>query len=74
MFALSLPAVACGLLLGMPSSPLALAIAALLIGLAAGAELDVIAFLTSRYFGMRSFGEIYGVQLMFFAVGSGAFL
>jgi MFS family permease len=33
---------------------------AFLIGLGMGAEVDIIAFLTSRYFGLRSFGEIYG--------------
>jgi MFS family permease len=35
-------------------------IAVLLVGLGMGAEVDVIAYLTSRYFGLRSFGEIYG--------------
>ena len=35
-------------------------LAAFLVGLRMGAEADIIAFLTSRYFGLRSFGEIYG--------------
>lgn len=35
-------------------------LAALLVGLGMGAEVDVIAYLTGRYFGLRSFGEIYG--------------
>jgi len=34
--------------------------AAFLVGLGMGAEVDVIAYLTSRYFGLHSFGEIYG--------------
>ncbi len=34
---------------------------AFLVGLAMGAEGDVIAYLTSRYFGLKSFGEIYGL-------------
>jgi MFS family permease len=34
--------------------------ATFLIGLGMGAEGDIIAYLTSRYFGLRSFGEIYG--------------
>jgi len=38
---------------------------AFLAGLGMGAEGDVIAYLTSRYFGLKSFGEIYG-----FAFGS----
>jgi len=35
-------------------------VAAFLVGLGMGAEVDLIAFLTSRYFGLRAFGEIYG--------------
>ena len=34
--------------------------AAFLVGLGMGAEADIIAYLTSRYFGLRSFGVIYG--------------
>ena len=40
-------------------------VAALLVGLGMGAEVDVIAYMTGRYFGLRSFGEIYGY---FFAI------
>jgi len=32
-----------------------------IIGLAAGAEFDVIPYFTSRYVGLRSFSKIYGV-------------
>jgi MFS family permease len=46
-------------------------LSAVLIGLAAGAEVDVIAYLVSRYFGMRSFGEVYGWQYAAFTTGSG---
>ena len=35
-------------------------IAAILIGFSIGAEVDLLGFLTSRYFGLRNFGEIYG--------------
>lgn len=35
-------------------------VAALLVGLAVGAEVDVLAYLTSRYFGARHFSAIYG--------------
>ena len=38
---------------------------------AAGAEVDLIAFLTSRYFGLKSYGELYGWQLVIFALGAG---
>jgi MFS family permease len=35
-----------------------------MIGLSLGAEVDILAYLTSRYFGLKAFGTIYG---MFFA-------
>src|SRR5207253_8735662 len=41
-----------------------------LVGLGLGTEIDLIAFLTSRYFGQRSFGQIYGLCLMLFGFGS----
>jgi MFS family permease len=43
-------------------------IAALLVGLGLGAEVDIIAYLTSRYFGLHSFGEIYGYLFAVFAL------
>lgn len=42
--------------------------AALLVGLGLGAEVDIIAYLTSRYFGLHSFGEIYGYLFAVFAL------
>jgi MFS family permease len=53
------------LLLG--ATPLAFA-GAFLVGLALGAELDIIAYLTSRYFGLRAFGAIYSLLVAAFAV------
>jgi MFS family permease len=47
------------------------ALAALAIGLAAGAEVDLLAYLTVRYFGMSAYGEIYGWQLAAFSLGAG---
>jgi MFS family permease len=46
-------------------------VAIVLIGMGLGAEVDLIAFLLSRYFGMRSFGEIYGYLFAIFMLGSG---
>ncbi len=69
---LILPAVSCLLLAQDNLTPAMIYTSALLIGLAAGAELDLIAFLTSRYFGLKNYGQIYGGQFVFFAVGSGA--
>ena len=49
---------------------------AFLVGLGMGSEGDMIAYLTSRYFGLRSFGEIYGLTFGSFVLAgaAGAFL
>jgi len=44
--------------------------AALLIGFALGSEVDLVAYLTARYFGLRSYGAIYGAQYSLFVAGS----
>jgi MFS family permease len=44
---------------------------ALLIGLAAGAEVDVLAYLVSRYFGTRAYATTYGWIYAAFSTGSG---
>ena len=41
---------------------------AFLVGLGMGAEADIIAYLTSRYCGLRSFGEIYGYAFATFVI------
>jgi predicted MFS family arabinose efflux permease len=46
------------------------AIGAALLGLALGAEIDLVAFLTTRYLGQRAFGEIYGYLFMAFVLGA----
>jgi MFS family permease len=46
-------------------------IAAVCIGLAAGAELDVIAVLVTRYFGNLAYAENYGWQYAAWTLGSG---
>jgi len=44
----------------------------ILLGLGLGTEIDLIAFLVSRYFGQRSFGQLYGYCFMLFGFGSSA--
>ncbi|HSN72113.1 MAG TPA: MFS transporter [Steroidobacteraceae bacterium] len=63
------PAIASLLLLGDSSS--GWIAAALLIGLAAGAEVDLLAYLVSRYFGLREYGAIYAWPYTAFIVGAG---
>ena len=36
-----------------------------------GAEVDIIAYLTSRYFGLRAFGEIYGYAFGVYVLAGG---
>ena len=47
-------------------------VAAMLVGLAAGAEVDVMAYLASRYFGLKHFGAIYATFFSVYAVGTSA--
>jgi MFS family permease len=49
----------------------ALAACVFLIGFASGVEYDVVAYLVSRYFGMRSYSAIYGCLYVAFALGAG---
>ena len=44
---------------------------AIMIGLAAGAELDLLAYLTSTFFGPDHYPEIFGAIIAFFLVGAG---
>ena len=44
---------------------------AILIGLAAGAELDLLAYLTSKFFGPAHYAAIFGAVIAFFTVGAG---
>lgn len=53
-----------------PSS-LVIAMSVIVVGLAAGAEVDLMAFLASRYFGLRHYGTIYGALYVFFSIGAG---
>ena len=61
---LCLPAISCYLLLGDTIAFPMAAVAGFLLGFAAGAESDLIAYLTGRYFGMAHYGKIYGMLYM----------
>jgi MFS transporter, OFA family, oxalate/formate antiporter len=67
---LCLPALACYLLMGTGTDTGVISLAAFLLGFAAGAESDLIAFLAARYFGMAHFGRIYGMLYMPFGLFS----
>ncbi|PJG46134.1 hypothetical protein CAF53_18155 [Sphingobium sp. LB126] len=54
---------------GAVDGPMA-SLAILLIGLGLGAEIDVVAYMVARYFGIRSFSTIYGMTVFFIAFSS----
>lgn len=64
--------VAIGIALLWASRSIALGfVGAFLAGLGIGAEVDLIAYLISRYFGLRAFGEIYGYAFGAFVLAGG---
>jgi len=50
----------------------AAALGAVAIGLANGAEIDLIGYFTARYFGLRAFGRIYGILYAVYVLGASA--
>ena len=67
---LALPAGGAALLYGPQSFEMA-AFSAFLIGFAAGAELDLMAFLAARYFGLAHYAKIYSILYATLAFCSG---
>lgn len=68
---LLLPGISCWLLAHGPLSPSTAVAAIVLIGFAVGVEYDLMAFFVARYFGMRSYTQIYAVLYGCFAFGAG---
>ncbi|MGB0664681.1 MAG: MFS transporter [Pontibacterium sp.] len=52
-------------------TPVLAAAAVVLVGMGLGAEVDLIAYLQSRYIGTQHFGEVYGYFFTLFMLGSG---
>jgi MFS family permease len=69
---LILPCAGSLILAAAPQSIWLASVAAFTVGLAGGSEIDLLAYLTSRYFGLKSYGEIYGWQFLLFEIGVGA--
>ena len=68
--AFMLPIVSALLLLFDGANPLSQAVAAAALGLTVGSEVDVIAFLAAKHFGLRSFGALYGALVMALSLGT----
>ncbi len=57
-------------ILALGTSGKLVVVAAIFVGLATGSEISEIAYLCSRYFGLRSFCQIYGTMFAAFQIGS----
>ncbi|MBN4055557.1 MFS transporter [bacterium AH-315-K03] len=69
-FAFLIPIVACALLIVDGANPVSQAFAAAIFGLTLGSEVDVIAYLAAKYFGLKSFGALYGAMVMSLSLGT----
>jgi MFS family permease len=68
---LVLPAASCGLLM-MPNPTVAMCLIAIaLVGVSSGAQLQLIVYLTTRHFGLRAFGTIFGFISASLTIASG---
>jgi MFS family permease len=65
-----LPMLGIALLVSHWAMPIPL-IGAALCGAGIGAEIDLMAFFISRYFGLKAYGKIYGLMFMLFNIGTG---
>jgi len=68
--AFMLPILAAALLLWDGADPVSQSIAAATLGLTVGSEVDVIAYLAARHFGLKNFGALYGALLMALSLGA----
>ena len=68
---LSLPALGAAIMARGPVTPATALVSIAGLGLAAGVEYDMLAFLTARYFGTLNYSAIYGTLYGFFALGAG---
>jgi MFS family permease len=68
---LTIPAIGYLLIAGGSGVGWSLMLATILFGLSAGAEVDLMAYLGSRFFGLKAFGAVYGMLLLPFGLGAG---
>ncbi len=65
-----LPILTALLLLFAGDNPASQAVAAAALGLTVGSEVDVIAYLAARHFGLKNFGALYGALVMALSLGT----
>lgn len=66
-----MPAMTCALLLLGTDTAVVAPLAAISLGIALGAEVDVLSYATTRYFGLRSYGVLFGIFAALMSVGAG---
>jgi predicted MFS family arabinose efflux permease len=71
VMSLMLPMTAAVMLATCGAVPSLLTAAALLLGLGAGAEIDLMSYFTARHFGTAAYGRIYGALFVLFSLGNG---
>ncbi|WP_188770876.1 MFS transporter [Novosphingobium endophyticum] len=59
--AFMLPIFASGTLILLPTYPALAIVVAILLGLSSGSEVDVVGYLATRFFGLKSFGRLFGI-------------
>lgn len=67
---LSAPAIGCAILLSSMRGDFALALVVVLIGIGTGAENDIAAYLSARYFGLREYGGVFSAVTMIITAGN----
>ncbi|MCY1258398.1 oxalate/formate antiporter family transporter [compost metagenome] len=67
---LVMPAFGCLLFAGVDTHMTSLMLASVLVGIGAGAEMDIAAFLMARYFGMRDYSRIFSLHMGFIGLGA----
>jgi predicted MFS family arabinose efflux permease len=67
---LSAPAISCAILLSGMHGHSALALVVVLIGIGTGAENDIAAYLSARYFGLREYGAVFSAVTMIITAGN----
>lgn len=65
-----IPIVGAGLLLLDGANPMYQAIAAAAFGLTVGSEVDVVAYLAAKHFGLRNYGALHGALVMALGLGT----
>ncbi len=71
-FALLLPFISSVLLLSLDGGYGIAVAAGIFIGLSVGAEVDVVAYLLSRYFGLRRYGVLFAILVSIYGLGIGS--